>query len=467
MEAFPSMIWIQAPGTSSMGQLFLDAYHATADEFYYAAAEAVAAALVRGQLRSGGWNYVVDFAGADSLRKWHDTIGRNGWRLEEFHHYSDNGTFDDQVTADAARFLLRLYVERRDARYKPALDKAIAFVLQSQYEAGGWPQRYPTRAAGAPAYSAYLTFNDEVTAENIDFLILCYQVLGDSRLLAPIRRGMQFFLASQQPAPQAGWALQYTLDLKPAGARTYEPKALVTDQTARNIGHLIRFYRLTGEANFLAGIPAALTWLESARLSAGGNMQRGTHPTFVELETNRPLFVHRSGSNVVNGRYYVDHDREATLAHYSAFRSIDVVALRAQYEQAKALSPAEVLEDSPLEKRPPNGFPRYFTAPATLTPTSAQRQLDVVLETLNEAGYWPAPLTYTSHPYRGDGRRSIAPGDFRSTYVGDETDTSPFPDPHPAIGISTAAYIENMNVLIAVIRAGGESSPPARPASGQ
>jgi PelA/Pel-15E family pectate lyase len=463
MEARPSMIWIQAPGTSSMGHLFLDAYHATHDEFYHAAAEAVGAALVRGQLPSGGWNYVVDFAGKESLREWYDTVGRNGWRLEEFQQYAENGTFDDQVTSEAAKFLLRLYSEKRDARYRPPLDKAIGFVLASQYEAGGWPQRYPTKAAGSPRYSAYLTFNDEVTAENIDFLILCYQVLGDSRLLEPIRRGMEFFRATQQPPPQAGWALQYTLDLEPAGARTYEPKALVTDQTARNVAHLIRFYRLTGERKLLAGIPDALAWLESTRLPPDWNIKRGTHPTFVELETNKPLFVHRKGSNVVNGHYYVDYDHQATLAHYSAFRPIDIAALREQYEQVRVLSPAEAIRDSPLEKR--SGFARYFTAPATLTPAGAQERLDVVLESITEEGYWPALLAYTSHPYVGKGRGAVAPGDFRSTYVGDETDTSPFPDPSPRLGISTATYIENMNVLIAVIRASGESSPPAPPAA--
>jgi hypothetical protein len=90
-----------------------------------------------------------------------------------------------------------------------------------------------------------------------------------------------------------------------------------------------------------------------------------------------------------------------------------------------------------------------------------------LLASLNAEGYWPAPLAYTSHPYRGDGARTVAPGDFRSTYVGDETDTSPYPDPSPRLGISTAAYIDNMNVLIAVIRASAESNPPAPRAAGQ
>ena len=82
MEAYPTMIWIQPPGTATMGHVFLDAYHATGDEYYYQAAEQVAGALIWGQHPSGGWNYMVDFAGEGSLRRWYDTIGKNGWRLE-------------------------------------------------------------------------------------------------------------------------------------------------------------------------------------------------------------------------------------------------------------------------------------------------------------------------------------------------------------------------------------------------
>ena len=48
MEARASMIWIQPPGTPSMGHLFLDAFHATGDDYYYEAAEEVAGALICG-----------------------------------------------------------------------------------------------------------------------------------------------------------------------------------------------------------------------------------------------------------------------------------------------------------------------------------------------------------------------------------------------------------------------------------
>jgi hypothetical protein len=77
MEAKKTMIWIQPPGTPSMGHLYLDAYHATQDEYYYRAAEQVAGALAAAQHRSGGWNYVFDFAGEQSLRDWYNTIGKN------------------------------------------------------------------------------------------------------------------------------------------------------------------------------------------------------------------------------------------------------------------------------------------------------------------------------------------------------------------------------------------------------
>ena len=68
MEARETMIWIQPPGTATMGHLYLDAYHATGDNFYYQAAEQVAGALIWAQHPSGGWNYVADFAGERSLR---------------------------------------------------------------------------------------------------------------------------------------------------------------------------------------------------------------------------------------------------------------------------------------------------------------------------------------------------------------------------------------------------------------
>ena len=457
MEARETMIWLQPPGTSSMGHVFLDAYHATGDEYYYRAAEQVAAALIWGQHPSGGWNYVVDFGGDRSLRDWYGTVGRNAWRLEEFQHYYGNATFDDEVTADAAKFLLRIYVEKHDPRYRPALEKAIQFVLDSQYPIGGWPQRYPISEEfskhGRPDYSSFLTFNDDVSAQNIYFLTLCYEVLGDERLLDAITRGMNFFLTAQQGPPQPGWSLQYSLDVRPAAARTYEPQSLATHTTATNIAHMISFYELTGDSKYLARVPDALAWLESKvikRPAAADKDQRPTLPTFIELGTDKPIYVHRRGSNVVNGEYYVDYDERRPIGHYSPTRRIDIAGLRKRYEAVKTKSPQELLKKSPLA--PGVGateLPRFFATVYEPLPQGDIKTLaNTAVTSLNSTGYWPAPLKMTSRPYRGDGSKEVAKGDFSNTQVGDESDTSPYPDPNPVVGISTAEFMKQMNVLI-------------------
>ena len=446
MEATRSMIWIQPPGTPVIGHLYLDAYHATGDDYYYRAAEQVASARMFAQHPSGGWNYIADFAGETALKKWYDTIGKNAWRLEEFQHYYGNATFDDAGTAESAKFFLRLFVEKKDPKYRAPLDKAIKFVLDSQYPIGLWPQRFPKTDGmglhGLPDYTGYATFNDDVAGENMDFLLQCYQALGDAKLLDPIVRGMSAFIVTQLGPPQSGWGLQHTLDLQPAGARTYEPKALVTHTSATNIELLIKFYRLTGETKFLARIPQALEWLDKLTLPPGAAPAGRTHPTFVEVGTNEPLYVHREGSNVFNGRYFIDKNPKGTIVHYSSFRRVDVPALRKAYEAAMATPPSEIARTSPL-KLGAGTVPlaKYHTV------TGNDSNAAAVIASLNAEGYWLAPLGYNSHPFKADGSKAQHAGDFSQTYVGDESDTSPFPDPK-LMGISVDAYVRNMGILI-------------------
>ncbi len=452
MEAEPGMIWVQAPGTATMGHLFLDAFNATGDSYYYDAAARAADALIAGQHRSGGWNYFIHTGRPAAARHWYETVGRNGWRLEEFQHYSDNATFDDAGTAESMQLLLRLYMVRHEARFRPPLERAIGFVLRSQYPNGGWPQRWPYDPR-YPGYQRYITFNDDVAKENIRFLIMAGQALDRPELLRAARRGMEIFLTTQGRPPQAGWGLQYDLRLNVAGARTYEPRALVTHTTATNVEQLMDFYRLTGERRFLARIPEALDWLASVRLPDGIGPPGRRFPTFVEPGTNRAIYSHRRGSNVVNGAYYQDYDPARPIAHYSQFRAVDLARLRARYDRLAAMPVVEATQGSPLLHR--QSIPRFFTldgvAAGSDFSNAARLNPGEVVRALNEQGWWPTPLTMTSNPYRGPGWAVLAPGDYGVTQVGDATDTSPFPDPHPVSGISTATYIANMARLIGAL----------------
>src|SRR6187401_1508403 len=53
VAATPTQIWVQPPGTPSMGMAFLRAHEATGDARYLDAAKAAANALAIGQLESG------------------------------------------------------------------------------------------------------------------------------------------------------------------------------------------------------------------------------------------------------------------------------------------------------------------------------------------------------------------------------------------------------------------------------
>jgi PelA/Pel-15E family pectate lyase len=471
MEAYYTMIWMQPPGTTSMGHLFLDAYHATGDPYFFQAAEKAANAAIWGQLECGGWNYIVDFAGDRSLKTWYNTIGKNGWRLEEFQHYYGNATFDDDVSSDAAKFLLRMYLENLDPKYKYPLEKAIDFVLKSQYPIGGWPQRYPLKYDfvhhGKPDYTSFFTFNDDVVWENVNFLTLCYLTLGEERFLDPINRGMNFYIITQQGAPQAGWGQQYTMDMKPAGARTYEPNGLLPGYTAVHIRLLERFYRLTGESKFLTGIPAALDWMDKCRLpesmTEGGKY---THPVFVEIGTDKPLFVHRKGSNVKYGFYYVNNTDSLPNVHYGMKQSFNVAQMRKEFEALKAMSLEEATKDSPFlhgrftGKMLPQKYydvkSQSFTASAMdygKRPAPNEDQVRKILAALDSQNRWLVKHEETSHPYIGDGVRTEPTDSFASTNMGDETDTSPYRDPSDQDYISTNTFIRNMTVLINYVNA--------------
>jgi len=449
IEARPSMIWVQPPGTATMGHLFLDAYHATGDEYYYHAAEQAAGALIAGQHRSGGWHYFIDFAGPESTRQWYRTIGRNAWRMEEFQHYADNATFDDAGTSEAMQLLLRMYLEKNDEKYRAPLDRAIGFVLASQYQNGGWPQRWP-HVRNYPAYADYITFNDDVAQENIRFLLMVYQSLGEQRVRPAILRAGEVFLATQQPMPQPGWSLQHTLDLKPAAARTYEPLSLATHTTAANLRMMMQFYRLTADPRYLARIPEAIDWLEALRLPPDPARRGRDFPTFIELGTNRPLYVHRRGSNIVNGRYYWDYSPVATLGHYGAYRAIDIEALRRDYRRLRDMPREEVLRSSPLRAPGHAPLPRLAVSLDVGSDLNAQPAADAAeaVRTLNAEGWWPTMLRATSNAYRGPGPRRAPPGDYRTSHVGDSSDTSPYTTDRPVLGLSTATYIANMALLI-------------------
>lgn len=453
LEAYKTMIWLEGSGgTVSMGDLFLDAYEATGDAYYYEAAEKVAKALAWGQHESGGWNYFIDFAGDRSVRKWYQTIGKNAWGFEEHNHYYGNATFDGGNTVRAARFLLRIYLLKLDPAYKLIMDRAIDFVLKSQYPLGGWPQRYPIMNdfphGELEDYTPFYTFNDDVTSENINFLIQCYVALGEERFIDPIRRGMQIYLITQQANPQAGWSKQHNLAFEPAHARTYEPAAIYPDFTFVNAKLLLRFYELTGDRKFLARVPDAISFLESVGQKDSDG--KTVYPLFIELNTNKPLYPHRKGTGVRDGEYWLDYNPENIIQHYKG-RYIDIDFLKIEYERLNALSPTEATKNSPLKKTNQHqsvdlehGYLNHSSGINRKTSVAEARE---IIRSLDEQGRWLVRHQQYTLPYtiseKGEEANTARRSDALGVAILDATDRQ---------YISTRTFIGNMRLLIDFIK---------------
>jgi hypothetical protein len=238
------------------------------------------------------------------------------------------------------------------------------------------------------------------------------------------------------------------MKMEPAGARSYEPAALLPTTTAGNCRLLMKFYQFTGDPKYLAGIPKAIEWLEKVKLpnsmNAGG---RYSHPLYVDPNSNKPIFVHRKGSNVKFGYYYADSNDGNLLGHMSGKRYIDIQKLRNEYLSISA---------SPRSSRKDSISKQTLVANSKLVTMfeDDEQELDIttakvqeIIGKLDTQGRWLTQHVMISNRYSGEGKKAEPSDDYASTMVGDDTDTSPYRDLTDTEYISTPLYIQNMRAL--------------------
>ncbi len=426
--ARPSQIWVQG-GTPDMGGCYLDCWEATGDDYFLACAKKAANALVYGQHPLGGWHYFIEFD-KPGLDQWYrDVFSNFKWGMEEYRHYYGNCTYDDDSTTGPTGFLLRLYLATLDPAYKEPLDRALAFIRESQYPNGGWPQRYPLSYEfvhdGLPDYTSLYTFNDGVITNNIDLLIEAYERLEDERCLEAARRGMDFIVLSQGPAGQAAWADQHGMDLKPAWARTHEHAGYMPRYTMSNIRSLEQYYLFTGDRRYLEPIPGALDWLEKSAVRTLPDGRLGLANRY-EYGTNRPVEIVRTDrvNELGYGIWEWTNESPGTAA------IVDIAALRREYEAVAALSPDEARARHATRRAPRQSAPRKVD-PA---------EVRALMDALDTRGAWVEDVVVFSM----DITKPSPPGTKWDNYNPNANDD------HATAhikGISTAAFVQHMRVL--------------------
>src|SRR5262245_62550514 len=122
--ATSTQIWVQPPGTPTVGLGYLAAYWATGDKHYLDAAKAAGEALIYGQLKSGGWQNCVDFDSKGRVNLYRN--GKGGG--------ANNSTLDDGISQTAIRFMARLdeALEFKDKSVHESAQIALDALLESQ-----------------------------------------------------------------------------------------------------------------------------------------------------------------------------------------------------------------------------------------------------------------------------------------------------------------------------------------------
>lgn len=331
-KAGPDTLFVQPPGTPTVGMAFLRAYEATQDKAYLDAAREAAEALVYGQLQSGGWTQTIEFGKAKRVGRYRNGKG-GGWNAS---------SLDDGQTQAALIMLMwadRALDFKHDAIHEASLF-ALDALLKAQFPNGAFPQvwtkpvdAHPVQQAKYPDYDwktegrvknywDYYTLNDGLAGTVAEVLMEAHAIYKDAKLKAALAKLGDFLLLARMPGPQPGWCQQYNFEMVPIWARKFEPPAITGWESQDAMDTLIRIAAFTGEAKYLEPIPASIAYFRKALLP-DGRVAR-----YYELKTNKPLYM--------DAAYQLTYDDSAAPQHYGWKQPARLDAIERKYKEVKA-----------------------------------------------------------------------------------------------------------------------------------
>ncbi len=394
-------VWVQPPGTPSVGEAYLKAYLRTNDAACLTAAKDAAECLLQGQYRSGGWNASIEFDPAERIK--------HAYRVDPpapKKRQRNTSSLDDDKTQSALRFLMPLdrALKFEDQRIHEATMFALDSLLAAQFPNGAWaqvwegpadpqqpadlkarfPAEWPRKYPGGDYWKFY-TFNDNNISNVIFTLRLAEEIHGGGRYRAAMLKAGEFILAAQLPEPQPAWAQQYNFDMEPVWARKFEPPAVSGGESQQLIETLMELYRDTGEQRFLEPIPRALAYLKKSQLP-DGRLAR-----FHELQTNRPLYL--------TTEYALTYEDNDLPTHYGFQVPSRVAALQRRFDQLVKQSPAELEQDRRREPKPSSA-------------SSLERRVREIIAAQDDRGAWVDIGRLKYHGKRDSTDRVIASETF-------------------------------------------------------
>ncbi len=306
---------LASDGTSSMPLNQAPAWYATPE------ARTVADNIVSFQTPAGGWGKNQNRnAPARAPGQWYVAASVSARGLARDPAWSYIGTIDNDATVIEIRFLAKaaaLSPPERAQSYRQSAIRGLDYLMQAQLPNGGWPQVWPLQGG----YHDALTLNDGAMANVAALMGDAARAGGEwhflptklrTRAAAAERHAIDVLLQLQLSIDgrKTLWAQQYDgLTLTPASARSYEPAALASAESAHVLHYLMSLP--APDAEVVAAVNAGIAALRALAIAGmqwhkrseaeGYRLTPQTDAAllwarYYDLATLQPIFGDRDGS---------------------------------------------------------------------------------------------------------------------------------------------------------------------------
>lgn len=230
-------------------------------------------------------------------------------------------TFDNGATHSEVKYLARTYDRTGDERFREAALRGIDFMLEAQYDNGGWPQFHPD----LNGYHKHITFNDgamigvmtvlrDIARQRREYRFVDAE--RRAKAAEAVRKGIRCILKCQivTNGRRTAWCAQHDREtFAPAKARSYELPSISGSESVGIVRFLMGVEEPSDEV--VDAIQSAVAWFDRAKLvgikqvrqedaSKPGGWDKvvvrdpSAPPMwarFYDIETNKPIFCSRDG----------------------------------------------------------------------------------------------------------------------------------------------------------------------------
>lgn len=233
---------------------------------------------------------------------------------------TNDAIFDNGATTTEMKFMARMYNKTKNEAYKESFNRGLKFILDAQYENGGWPMFYPLRKG----YYTHITFNDNATVniltmlrhimEKDNFYSSAVSQDNYQRIEKAYDKGIEIILKTQirVDGKPTVWCAQHDeVTLEPAKARSYELPSFSGAESVGIVKLLMEIQKPSEE--IIRSVSGAVEWFDSHRIknmrwesftNAEGRKDRrivsdpgagDMWARFYDLETQEPYVCDRDG----------------------------------------------------------------------------------------------------------------------------------------------------------------------------